>query len=95
MSAAAESPEWVLPFPRSPIHLARVQVHQHLPELLVVVNPLEYGLVVVHPSDDRPHKQVLGSAVNGPMFKVVATTCVAVVGVLSFVVLVQTVTGLT
>ncbi|MGO8870689.1 MAG: NRAMP family divalent metal transporter [Acidimicrobiales bacterium] len=39
-------------------------------------------------------KQVLGSAVNGPIFKVVATTCVAVVGVLSFVVLVQTVAGL-
>ena len=36
---------------------------------------------------------VLGNAKNGPIFKVVATLCVAVVGVLSFVVLVQTVLG--
>jgi Mn2+/Fe2+ NRAMP family transporter len=37
---------------------------------------------------------VLGDAKNGPIFKVVATICVAVVGFLSFVVLVQTVFGL-
>ena len=37
---------------------------------------------------------VLGTAKNGPIFKVVATVCVAVVGFLSFVVLVQTVFGL-
>ena len=37
---------------------------------------------------------VLGSAKNGPIFKAVATVCVAVVGLLSFVVLVQTVFGL-
>jgi len=37
---------------------------------------------------------VLGSARNGPIFKVVATVCVSVVGVLSFVVLIQTVAGL-
>jgi Mn2+/Fe2+ NRAMP family transporter len=37
---------------------------------------------------------VLGAAKNGPIFKAVATLCVAVVGVLSFVVLVQTVLGL-
>ena len=36
---------------------------------------------------------VLGRAKNGPIFKAVATLCVAVVGVLSFVVLVQTVLG--
>jgi Natural resistance-associated macrophage protein/GAF domain len=36
---------------------------------------------------------VLGTAKNGPIFKAVAAVCVAVVGVLSFVVLVQTVFG--
>jgi Mn2+/Fe2+ NRAMP family transporter len=36
---------------------------------------------------------VLGRAKNGPIFKAVATLCVVVVGVLSFVVLVQTVSG--
>jgi Mn2+/Fe2+ NRAMP family transporter len=37
---------------------------------------------------------VLGNAKNGPIFKTVATVCVAVVGVLSFVVLVETLFGL-
>ena len=37
---------------------------------------------------------VLGRAVNGPRFRVVATICVAVVGVLSLVVLLQTIAGL-
>ena len=37
---------------------------------------------------------VLGPAKNGPIFKAVATVCVAVVGLLSFVVLIQTVFGL-
>ena len=36
-------------------------------------------------------RSVLGDAVNGPIFRVVATLCVAVVGLLSAVVLVQTV----
>ena len=39
-------------------------------------------------------RAVLGTAVNGPIFKVVATLCVAMVSVLSFVVLVQTVAKL-
>ena len=39
-------------------------------------------------------KSVLGTAVNGRIFKVVATVCVAVVGILSFIVLLETVTGL-
>jgi len=38
-------------------------------------------------------KSVLGGAANGRIFKWVATACVAVVGLLSFVVLVQTVVG--
>ena len=37
---------------------------------------------------------VLGAAKNSPRFKAVATVCVVVVGLLSFVVLVQTVLGL-
>jgi len=37
---------------------------------------------------------VLGRAKNGPIFKAVATVCVAMVGLLSFVVLIQTVFGL-
>jgi Mn2+/Fe2+ NRAMP family transporter len=39
-------------------------------------------------------KSVLGEAANGRIFKVVATGCVAVVGSLSLLVLIQTVTGL-
>jgi len=38
-------------------------------------------------------RSVLGDAANGPIFRVVATLCVAVVGLLSAVVLVQTVAG--
>jgi hypothetical protein len=37
---------------------------------------------------------VLGSAKNGPIFKAVATVCVGVVGLLAFVVLVETLFGL-
>ncbi len=37
---------------------------------------------------------VLGKAKNGPLFKAVATVCVAVVGILAFIVLVETVFGL-
>jgi Mn2+/Fe2+ NRAMP family transporter len=38
-------------------------------------------------------RSVLGAAANGPVFRTVATVCVAVVGVLSALVLVQTVSG--
>ena len=38
-------------------------------------------------------QSVLGDAANGPVFRVVATLCVTVVGLLSAVVLVQTVAG--
>ena len=38
-------------------------------------------------------RSVLGDAANGSMFRALATLCVAVVGVLSTVVLVQTVIG--
>jgi Mn2+/Fe2+ NRAMP family transporter len=39
-------------------------------------------------------RSVLGTAVNGRRFKVVATVSVAVVGVLSLVVMVQTLAGM-
>ena len=38
-------------------------------------------------------RSVLGDAANGPVFRAVATVCVAVVGCLSAFVLVQTVAG--
>ena len=38
-------------------------------------------------------RSVLGDAANGPVFRAVATVCVAVVGILSAVVLVQTIAG--
>ena len=38
-------------------------------------------------------KSVLGKAANGPVFRAVATVCVAGVSILSAVVLVQTVAG--
>jgi hypothetical protein len=41
-------------FPCPSVDPPGIEVHQHLPELLVVENPLEDGLVVVHPSHDRP-----------------------------------------
>jgi Mn2+/Fe2+ NRAMP family transporter len=49
---------------------------------------LAYVLILANRSS------VLGTAKNGPIFKAVATVCVAVVGLLSFVVLVETVFGL-
>jgi Mn2+/Fe2+ NRAMP family transporter len=38
-------------------------------------------------------KSVLGNAVNGRMFRVIAAECVAVVGALSFIVLIESLTG--
>lgn len=49
---------------------------------------LTYVLILANRSN------VLGTAKNGPIFKAVATVCVAVVGILSFVVLLETVFGL-
>ena len=39
-------------------------------------------------------RSLLGNAVNGPIFRIVATVCIAVVGFLSLVVLVQALSGL-
>lgn len=49
--------------------------------------PLAYVLILANRSS------VLGAAKNGPVFKTVATVCIAVVGLLSFVVLIETVFG--
>ena len=51
-----------------------------------VITPLllTYVLILANRSS------VLGRAKNGPIFKAVATVCVAVVGLLSFVVLIET-----
>jgi Mn2+/Fe2+ NRAMP family transporter len=38
-------------------------------------------------------RSVLGNAANGPVFRAVATLCVTVVGLLSAIVLIQTVAG--
>ena len=55
-----------------------------------IVTPLLLTYVLILAN----RRSVLGSAVNGRRFNVVATISVAVVGALSFVVLVQTVAGL-
>ena len=49
---------------------------------------LTYVLILANRSS------VLGAAKNSPVFKTVATFCIAVVGLLSFVVLIETVFGL-
>ena len=55
-----------------------------------IITPLLLTFVLILAN----RRSVLGSAVNGRRFNVIATISVAVVGVLSFVVLVQTVAGL-
>jgi Mn2+/Fe2+ NRAMP family transporter len=58
------------------------------------------GLIAANAGNDAGglvlanRRSVLGAAVNGRIFKVVATISVAVIGALSFVVLVQTVVAL-
>jgi Mn2+/Fe2+ NRAMP family transporter len=49
------------------------------------------GLVAVRRVANR--RSVLGDAANGRIFRAVATLCVTVVGLLSAVVLVQTIAG--
>ena len=57
-----------------------------------VVNGIITPILLTYVLIMANRRTVLGTAVNGPIFKVVATICVAVVGVLSFAVLVGTVT---
>jgi Mn2+/Fe2+ NRAMP family transporter len=55
-----------------------------------IITPLLLAYVLILAN----RRSVLGDAVNGRIFRVVATVCVVVVAILSFVVLLQTVTGL-
>jgi Mn2+/Fe2+ NRAMP family transporter len=55
-----------------------------------VITPLLLTYVLILANRSR----VLGAAKNGPVFKAVATVCVAVVGLLSLVVLAETVLGI-
>ncbi len=55
-----------------------------------VITPLLLTYVLILAN----RRSILGSAVNGRTFNVVATVSVAVTGLLSLVVLIQTITGL-
>ncbi|MGD0881454.1 MAG: divalent metal cation transporter [Acidimicrobiales bacterium] len=72
----------------APGNLVALVVNAQVLNGIITPMLLTYVLILAN------RKHVLGEAVNGRIFKVVATTCVVVVGMLSFVVLVQTVTGL-
>jgi Mn2+/Fe2+ NRAMP family transporter len=58
-----------------------------------VVNGLITPIVLVFILILANRRTVLGSAVNGPRFRIAALICVVVIGVLAAVVLVQTVAG--
>ena len=72
----------------APGNLVALVVNAQVLNGIITPMLLTYVLILAN------RKHVLGTAANGRIFKVVATLCVAVVGVLSFVVLVQTVAGL-
>jgi len=72
----------------SPGNLVALVVNAQVLNGIITPMLLTYILILAN------RKRVLGSAVNGRIFKVVATLCVAIVGVMSFVVLVQTVASL-
>jgi Mn2+/Fe2+ NRAMP family transporter len=72
----------------APGNLVSLVVNAQVLNGLITPVLLTYILILAN------RRTVLGNAVNGPRFRVVATLCVAVVGVLSFVVLLQTVAGL-
>ncbi len=44
---------------RPVVHPRRVEVHQYRPELLIVEDALEDGLVVVHAPHDGAHEQLI------------------------------------
>ena len=71
----------------APGNLVALVVNAQVLNGIITPMLLTYVLILAN------RKQVLGSAVNGRTFRVVATVCVAVVGALSFVVLVQTAAG--
>jgi Mn2+/Fe2+ NRAMP family transporter len=72
----------------APGNLVALVVNAQVLNGIITPMLLTYVLILANRSN------VLGAAKNGPIFKTVATTCVAVVGILSFVVLVETVFGL-
>jgi Mn2+/Fe2+ NRAMP family transporter len=72
----------------APGNLVALVVNAQVLNGLITPLLLTYVLILANRS------AVLGAAKNGPIFKTVATVCVAVVGLLSFVVLVETVFGL-
>ena len=59
-----------------------------------VLNGIITPLVLTYVLILANRKSVLGAAANGTVFRIIATVCVSVVGILSFIVLLQTVTGL-
>jgi Mn2+/Fe2+ NRAMP family transporter len=69
----------------APGNLVALVVNAQVVNGIITPVLLTYILILANRSS------VLGSAVNGPRFKVVATVSVAVIGLLSFVVLLQTV----
>jgi Mn2+/Fe2+ NRAMP family transporter len=72
----------------APGNLVALVVNAQVLNGIITPMLLTYMLILANRST------VLGRAKNGPIFKTVATVCVAVVGVLSFVVLIETVFGL-
>ena len=72
----------------APGHLVALVVNTQVLNGLITPLLLTYMLILANRST------VLGTAKNGPIFKAVATPCVAVVGLRSFVVLIQTIFGL-
>ena len=71
----------------APGNLVALVVNAQVLNGIITPMLLTYVLILANRST------VLGTAKNGPIFKAVATVCVAVVGILSFVVLVETVFG--
>ena len=72
----------------APGNLVALVVNAQVLNGIITPMLLTYVLILAN------RKRVLGTAVNGRIFKVVATLCVTVVGVMSFIVLVLTVKGL-
>ena len=72
----------------APGNLVALVVNAQVLNGIITPMLLTYVLILAN----RP--TVLGKAKNGPIFKTVATVCVRIVALLSFVVVVQTVFGL-
>jgi NRAMP (natural resistance-associated macrophage protein)-like metal ion transporter len=71
----------------APGNLVSLVVNTQVLNGIITPMLLTYVLILAN------RKSVLGSAVNGRVFRMVSTVCVAIVGVLSFVVLVGSLTG--